>query len=159
MAWQDYATLLATTSAAGSDMAPAWIAAVVALATAVAGCAAWGLRWGWRILTRTTHFLDDFMGEPARQGVPERPGVMKRLQCLTEEIAKIQAQVIPNGGSSLRDAVDQLTADLALVAADMSEHRRVTSPAIMQLTADVAELRGRVELWEHERSDREDGHG
>lgn len=154
--WSYY--LLSTASAAppGSGLNPAWVTAALALVVAVTGCIAWGLRWGWRVLSRITRFLDDFMGEPARQGVPARPGVMTRLQSLTEEVAKVQAQVIPNGGSSLRDAVDRVSADLKLVAADLSEHRHLTSPAIRQLTADVAELRRRVELFETERSVRDD---
>ena len=159
MPWQDYATLLATASTAGSGVSPAWITAAIALVAAVAGCIAWAARWGWRILKRTTHFLDDYFGEPARPGFPDRPGVMQRLQSLTDDVARIQAQVIPNGGSSLRDAVDHLAAGVKLVAEDLTEHRLVTGPAITQLTADVSELRRRVELFEHERSDREDDNG
>ena len=154
--WAPYVYRLAATVSPVSGLDPAWITAFLSLTLAVTGCIAWGLRWGWRALSRVTRFLDDFMGEPARAGVAERPGVMARLQSLTEEVTQIRAQVIPNGGSSLRDAVDRVSADLAAVAADLTEHRLVTSPAIRQLTEDVAELRKRVELFEHERSDRED---
>ena len=151
MPWRDYVTLLATApAAAGSGNTPAWISALVAASTLTLGILAVLLRMGWNVVTRTRRLLDDLLGEPARQGVPERPGVMARLQGLTEEIAKVRAQVIPDGGgASLRDAVDRLSADLA-------EHRHLTGPAITQLTGDVAELRRRVELFEHERSVRDE---
>ena len=107
-------------------MSPAWFSALTALVVAVCGIATWAARWAWRILKRTTHFLDDFFGEPERDGLAARPGVMARLQDLTDELggistqvrlntkelSRISAQVFPNGGTSLRDAVDNLTADL-----------------------------------------------
>ena len=157
--WAPYVYRLAATVSPVSGLDPAWITAFLSLTLAVTGCIAWGLRWGWRALSRVTRFLDDFMGEPARAGVAERPGVMARLQSLTEEVTQIRAQVIPNGGSSLRDAVDRVSMDLKLVAEDLTEHRNLTGPAIGQLTADVAELRRRVELFETERAVRDDDLG
>lgn len=74
---------------------------------------------------------------------------MARLQTLTDDVSTISAQVFPNGGSSLRDAVDH-------VATDLKAHREVTSPAIRQLSSDVADMRGRIELFETQRSGRED---
>ena len=158
--WQPYVFRLASTApSTASALGPAWITAALALAGAVVGCIAWGARWGWRIVSKIMRLVDDFLGEPARAGVPERPGVMTRLQDLTEEVAKVRAQVIPNGGSSLRDAVDRVSMDLKLVAEDLTEHRNLTGPAIGQLTADVAELRRRVELFETERAVRDDDLG
>ena len=150
MPWRDYVTLLATApAAAGSGNTPAWISALVAASTLALAVLTVLLRMGWNVVTRTRRLLDDLLGEPARQGVPERPGVMARLQGLTDEVAKVRAQVIPDDGASLRDAVDRLSADL-------TEHRHLTGPAITQLTGDVSELRRRVELFEHERSVRDD---
>ena len=130
-------------------MSAAWFSALTALTVAVCGIAAWAVRWAWRVLKRTTHFLDDFFGEPERDGLAARPGVMARLQALTDDVCVISAQVFPNGGSSLRDAVDQ-------VSADLKEHREITSPAIRQLSSDVADMRGRMELFETQRARRED---
>ena len=120
------------------------------------------MRWAWRLLRRTTHFLDDYFGEPSRDGIPAKPGVMARLQALTDDVAqvgvqvgqntadlsRIKSQVFPNGGTSLRDAVDS-------VAAGLKEHREVTSPAIRQLAGDVMEMRRRMELFETQRAQRE----
>lgn len=130
-------------------MSPAWLSAITAIIIAVCGIAAWAARWAWRILKRTTHFLDDYFGEPERDGLVARPGVMARLQDLTDDLTSVRAQVFPNGGTSLRDAVDH-------VAADLTAHREVTSPAIRQLTEDVADMRGRMELFETQRAGRED---
>ena len=121
-------------------MSAAWFSALTALAIAVAGVAAWGLRWAWHILKRTTHFLDDFFGEPARDGLPATPGVMARLHSMEEIVAGISMEVHPNSGHSLRDLVHQTAVDVAQVRADQTEMRR------------------RMELFETERFGREEGH-
>jgi hypothetical protein len=110
---------------------PAWITSLVALAAALAGLAAWGIRWTYRIIMRITRFLDDYFGEPAREGVPARPGVMARLAALEEALAHVVAETRPNHGNSLRDVV-------------------------AQTAQDVADMRGRMELFEHQREGRED---
>lgn len=71
----------------------------------------------------------DWNGEPARAGVPARPGVMERLANLddklttqgerldtyaavqgehTEALAAIHHELHPNSGKSLRDALDRV---------------------------------------------------
>jgi hypothetical protein len=112
-------------------MDPAWITAALALAAAVGGLAAWGIRWTWRILSRTTTFLDDYFGEPARDGVAARPGVMSRLQAVEDSLAHVVAETRPNHGNSLRDVV-------------------------ARTAQDVADMRGRMELFETQRAGRED---
>lgn len=53
-----------------------------------------------RLLKRLGDAFDDWQGQPARPGVPERPGVMRRLEM-------IESELHPNGGSSLRDAINR----------------------------------------------------
>lgn len=75
-------------------------------ATAIAG----GLTVFWKLfklMKRLGDFFDDWHGEPERDGVPERPGVMRRLATIEEKQVTIEAELHPNHGSSLRDAVDK----------------------------------------------------
>lgn len=60
----------------------------------------------YRTWKKIESFLDDWIGEPARPGVPERLGVMDR-------ISRIEHEVKPNGGSSMRDEIQQIKAALA----------------------------------------------
>lgn len=55
------------------------------------------MRWLYRTAKRIEQFLDAFFGAPARDGQPEQPGVMARLQA--EE----------NATGELRGAVNDLT--------------------------------------------------
>lgn len=63
----------------------------------------------WPLLRKLGHFLDDVAGEPARPGVAARPGLMERL-------ARIEHEVFPNSGGSLRDRIDQTADQLAEVS-------------------------------------------
>ena len=121
----------------GAD-GPAWITAACALAAAVLGCIAWAGRWAWRILRRTAHFFDDYFGEPARDGVEAKPGVMARLASMEAIVSQVHAETRPNHGTSLRDVV-------AATAADVGDIKQ-----------DQASMRARMELWETQRAGRED---
>jgi hypothetical protein len=94
-------------------MDPQWIAALVALVVAVFGCLAWVVRYAWHVLRRTVHFLDDYAGEPARDGLPARPGFMARLGSVEHLLAKVVAETTPNGGGSMRDEVARTARDVA----------------------------------------------
>ena len=113
------------------------ITAVVIVSTALAGAVAWALRSAWRILSRTTRFLDDYFGEPARDGLPARPGVMSRLQNVEEITTEVRAEMRINAGNSLRDVVHQTAAEVADVKTALSS------------------LTSRVELFEVRREGRE----
>ncbi len=60
----------------------------------------------WRTGRRLGAFLDDWFGE-GRPG-SERPGVMVRLASLETTVGKIDKELHPNGGGSLRDQVNQI---------------------------------------------------
>lgn len=113
------------------------ITAVVIVATALATAVGWALRCTWRILSRTTRFLDDYFGEAARDGLPARPGVMSRLQNVEEITTEVRAEMRINAGNSLRDVVHQTAAEVADVKTALSS------------------LTGRVELFEVQREGRE----
>jgi len=92
---------------------PEWIGAITAVAALAATFAAWVVRGVWRIFGRTSRFLDDYFGEPARPGVLARPGVMARLTAVEDMTRTIRAETQPNGGSSMRDAIHGIAGDVA----------------------------------------------
>lgn len=99
---------------------PQWISDIITVSPVLAGiclfillCAA-----AWRYLRPPTrglnHFLEDWNGEAAREGVAARPGVMRRFQALEEWqtkygpiIDKMDHELHPNSGSSMADAVNR----------------------------------------------------
>lgn len=121
---------------AGLD--PAWIVAAMTLATAVTGLMAWFARSAWRILRQVSHFLDEWKGEAAHDGLPARPGVMVRLGSVEETLARVLAETKPNHGHSLRDVIGRIESDIA----GIKDHQ--------------AALRGRIELFETQRAGREE---
>jgi len=50
---------------------------------------------------RSVHLFDEILGKEGYGGLPDTPGMSAR-------IAAIEAELRPNGGSSLRDAVNRL---------------------------------------------------
>jgi hypothetical protein len=120
-------------------MSPEWLTALVALIVAVFGCLGWGIRWAWRIMRRTGHFLDDWTGQPPHDGLEATPGVMARLHSVEELVAKVLHETTPNGGGNMRDAI-------RLIAQDVAD-----------IKAEQAEVRKRLEIFDAKRAVREEG--
>lgn len=79
----------------------------VAVALAGIGTVVWRVvRWALRLGTRINQFIDDFYGEEARPGVPARPGLLERVSGMEGRLARVEHEMYPNDGGSLRDAVD-----------------------------------------------------
>jgi hypothetical protein len=104
-------------------MNPEWVAAVVALIVAICAGIAWVLRWTWRIVRRIIHFLDDYSGQPARDGMPAVPGLMARLTSVEQLVAKVVAETTPNGGGSMRDEVARTARDVAHIKSEQEAVR------------------------------------
>lgn len=94
-----------------------WAGVLVALAAA--GGVAWRATRSFRHMAqRFEEFIDDWRGTPSRPGVAGRDGVMVRLVAiegqtqvipdLERRVARVEHELRPNGGSSLRDAVDRV---------------------------------------------------
>lgn len=75
---------------------------VVVAAIAVGGAVGRPLR---RLSRQNDEFREDWYGQPARPGRPAEPGVMERL-------VRIEKELHPNGGGSLRDAINGLAVRL-----------------------------------------------
>lgn len=72
------------------------------LAWAAAAAIVWGIiRKLWPVVKKLADFLDDVAGEPARPGVPARAGLMERVQ-------RIEHELFPNSGKSLRDQTNRM---------------------------------------------------
>jgi len=79
-----------------------------------------------RLVKGVEQYLTDWYGEPERPGVPPRPGVLVRLQRaeegllgIGERLGRLEHEMQPNSGASLRDAVDRVNAALALLLPDV----------------------------------------
>lgn len=102
-------------------------------------------RWVLPFLRRIGKFLDAWNGEPARDGLPARPGMVGRVIAIEAQVSNIEYQVHNNGGASMKDGVDRIekasevAAEAARVAAD-----RATAAAEM-VTATKAALDDHIE--------------
>ena len=104
------------------------------------------VRGTFRLARKASHLLDDLIGEEARPGVDARPG-------LTERIGRIEHELGPNSGSSLRDSIDRIEAMLANVAVTADEALDATRSATAErseilraLVADRDEFSNRLGL-------------
>lgn len=105
-------------------MDPAWLVAAVTLMSVLGGVILWAGRWAWRLGNRIIRFLDDYLGEPARSGVPERPGVMARMARFEQLLGHVLAETQPNHGTSLRDAVNRVESEVTQARTDQAEYNR-----------------------------------
>lgn len=94
-----------------------WAGVLAALAAG--GGVAWRATRGFRhAAQRFEEFIDDWRGTAGRPGVAVRPGVMERLDGiegqtqvipeLERRVARVEHELRPNGGASLRDVVDRV---------------------------------------------------
>lgn len=94
-------------------MNPGLLAALVPAAAAAVTALAWALGRAGRIVRRIVHFLDDYAGQPARDGMEAKPGFMARLGSVEQLLADVVAETTPSGGGSMRDEVARTARDVA----------------------------------------------
>jgi hypothetical protein len=102
-------------------------AAAIVAAAGVLGVALKTARVAWRGFRKLGHLVDELLGAEARGTRPAIPGWAARLDQIQEDLSKVKAQVFPNGGSSLRDVVDELRVELVDHLAEATEARRLFS--------------------------------
>lgn len=111
-------------AAGGGGISPEWVIALISIVTVIAGIVAWLVRSLWHVAARTSRFMDDYFGEAAAPGRPERAGVMTRLENLERLTAGISQQVHLNNGSSLKDAVTRVESKVSDLSATVEQMRR-----------------------------------
>ncbi|WP_030237945.1 hypothetical protein [Streptomyces sp. NRRL S-350] len=89
------------TAAGQADALAVWCGAVAAV------CAVAGILWrATRALHHAARNVEDFVRDWA--GNDEHPGVIHRLDTIEDTINRIDHELHPNSGGSLRDAVDRV---------------------------------------------------
>lgn len=88
-----------------------------------------------RMARRVGDIHDDWRGEPARPGVEARPGVMERLKTIEEEMR-------PNGGGSMRDAVNRLEVRLTSVETKLAHYIEAQQPVNVNVNVPPSQLGG-----------------
>lgn len=66
----------------------------------------------WPFVRKLNHFVDDVAGEPARRGVPARPGLMERMATVETDLRIVKAEVKNSHSSNLRNDLDQVAEQL-----------------------------------------------
>ncbi|MFE0763667.1 hypothetical protein [Streptomyces smyrnaeus] len=93
------------------------------------GTVVWrGLRGVLHLGRRVNEFMDDWAGEEERPGVPGRPGVMERVSAIEDRLERVEHELYPNSGGSLRDAVDLANERLSRLCLEPDEYRPTTPP-------------------------------
>lgn len=86
-----------------------------------------------KFIKKIVHFFDDFLGEEERPGVAARPGFSERMSQMEKQLEKgnekfsviedkldrIDYELRPNSGMSLRDAVNRIERRLEEVEAEI----------------------------------------
>lgn len=86
-----------------------------------------------KFIKKVVHFFDDFLGEEERPGVEARPGFSERMSQMEQKLEKgnekfsiienkldrIDYELRPNSGTSLRDAVNRIEKRLEEVEAEI----------------------------------------
>lgn len=109
---------------------PAWIADLIPLApwAAIVGLLIWVVVKVFPWLRKIMHFIDDVTGEPARAGMPPRPGLMERVGVIETKqdeqavaLAVVAHEVTTNHGSSLKDAVKEVSGAVVVLQESVTE--------------------------------------
>ena len=106
-------------------------------------------------------FLDDWKGEPKRPGVPRRMGVLERLEEHDSELRMIRSEVKPNGGASLRDAVNRTEGKVTQMAETLDQvqqsHEDLTKSHRFEVEASREDREKLMRAWHRNHPEDHDG--
>ena len=109
------------------------IVAIAAVLAAITGILIFGSK-AFKFFKKAVHFFDDFIGEEERPGVPARPGFSERMtkmeNCMSDvkdrmetieyKLSRVDIELQPNSGTSLRDAINRIENRLEKVESENS---------------------------------------
>ena len=89
-----------------------------------------------KFIKKVIHFLDDFIGEEERPGMPARPGLSERIskmeECMgsvkgqmseiKEDIDEIKIEMRPNSGTTIRDSLNRIEVKVHQLEDKMIDH-------------------------------------
>lgn len=99
---------LATSPTVSASLDPTILLTWVTCLVTLVGFIIAMMRWGRKIM----QMVEDFNGTAKRPGVPERPGVMARLQTLDERVDAVHTEVNYNHGTTIKDAITRIETDV-----------------------------------------------
>lgn len=97
-------------------------------------------RGAWRAARKLGHLFDELLGIEARGSRPAVPGWAERLDQIQVDVSRIKTQVFPNGGTSLRDAVDHLADRVDGHLVEAAEAHRLFVDHLAQHPATVVQV-------------------
>jgi hypothetical protein len=123
----------------------------------------------WRIIRgmvrafrKFGHLMDDLQGEAARPGQAARPGILeiqaeqtKQLADQTEQLKAIQHEFKPNGGETIRDAINRVERKTEAAARLASDSAEETRRVVQQHVWHVSKFHGGGEERRHTESPEE----
>lgn len=90
-----------------------------------------------RAWVKVERLVDAWAGEPERDGLPGRPGIVDR-------IIAIEAQVKHNGGASMKDAIDRIE-EASTIAASRATETKAALDAHIEQSNEIVERGERSE--------------
>lgn len=102
-------------------MSPEVWAAVASGVVVVTGALVACVRTAWRTARKVGRFLDSWFGHDGQEPIPQRIAALEQgMARLDGRVQRIDAEMRPNGGASMRDAVDRV---VRVVAPEDGEER------------------------------------
>ncbi len=98
----------------------------------------------FRVWRRVSQFIDRVVGIPEQFGLPAQPGILERLDNHERLMQEMHHELHPNGGSSMRDAIDRTEHKLDDHQRKLDEHIDLANEVHRQGAAAEEEIRGTI---------------
>jgi hypothetical protein len=132
---------------------PEQVLTIIVLVVAAASAAGVAARRLWRFVRLSVHAFDTIVGRSDQPGLVEQlSSLAKQVTALAERTARIEHELHPNSGQSVRDAVDRIDRKVDSLArthrrnaAEGKARRQQDHEVYERLAARVDELKNRLD--------------